>query len=89
MYRADDLKLGQAVALKILPVSVATDEARLQRFLNEVKIARPVSLLPSMRTLSTSPLPGARSSGRASCRSEDGRAGNDDLEIRAVIAQIS
>ena len=43
VYRADDLKLGQAVALKFLPVSVAKDEGRLQRFLNEVKIARQIS----------------------------------------------
>ncbi len=43
VYRADDLKLGQAVALKFLPASVAKDEARLQRFLNEVKIARQIS----------------------------------------------
>jgi serine/threonine-protein kinase len=43
VYRADDLKLGQAVALKFLPASVEKDEGRLQRFLNEVKIARQIS----------------------------------------------
>jgi len=43
VYRADDLKLGQAVALKFLPASVERDQARLQRFLNEVKIARQIS----------------------------------------------
>jgi serine/threonine-protein kinase len=43
VYRADDLKLGQAVALKFLPAIVESDPARLQRFLNEVKIARQVS----------------------------------------------
>jgi serine/threonine-protein kinase len=43
VYRADDLKLGQAVALKFLPASVERDLARLQRFLNEVKIARQIS----------------------------------------------
>ncbi len=43
VYRADDLKLGQAVALKFLPAVVEQDAARLQRFLNEVKIARQIS----------------------------------------------
>jgi serine/threonine-protein kinase len=43
VYRADDLKLGQAVALKFLPAIVEKDAARLQRFLNEVKIARQIS----------------------------------------------
>jgi serine/threonine-protein kinase len=43
VYRADDLKLGQAVALKFLPSSVEKDGDRLQRFLNEVKIARQIS----------------------------------------------
>jgi len=43
VYRADDLKLGQAVALKFLPASVENDGERLQRFLNEVKIARQIS----------------------------------------------
>ena len=43
VYRADDLKLGQAVALKFLPAVVENDPSRLQRFLNEVKIARQIS----------------------------------------------
>jgi serine/threonine-protein kinase len=43
VYRADDLKLGQSVALKFLPRNVETDEARRTRFLNEVKIARQIS----------------------------------------------
>jgi predicted Ser/Thr protein kinase len=43
VYRADDLKLGQAVALKFLPAVVEADPERLQRFLNEVKIARQIS----------------------------------------------
>ena len=43
VYRADDLKLGQAVALKFLPASVENDAGRLERFLNEVKIARQIS----------------------------------------------
>ncbi len=43
VYRADDLKLGQAVALKFLPEAVEKDGSRLSRFLNEVKIARQIS----------------------------------------------
>jgi len=43
VYRADDLKLGQAVALKFLPAIVENDAGRLQRFLNEVKFARQIS----------------------------------------------
>ncbi len=43
VYRADDLKLGQAVALKFLPENVDRDAGRLARLLNEVKIARQVS----------------------------------------------
>ena len=40
VYRADDLKLGQAVALKFLPDALAHDGAALARFHNEVRIAR-------------------------------------------------
>ena len=43
VYRADDLKLGQTVALKFLPKRLAADPARLVRLLNEVRIARQVS----------------------------------------------
>jgi serine/threonine-protein kinase len=43
VYRADDLKLGQPVALKFLPSDVADDQDRLNRFLTEVKVARQVS----------------------------------------------
>jgi len=43
VYRADDLKLGQPVALKFLPAAVEKDRTRLDRFLNEVKIARQVA----------------------------------------------
>jgi len=39
VYRADDLKLGQPVALKFLPHQLETRRDRLERFLNEVKVA--------------------------------------------------
>ncbi len=43
VYRADDLRLGQAVALKFLPVDLARDPVRLAQFHNEVRTARQVS----------------------------------------------
>src|SRR5262245_37404775 len=39
VYRADDLKLGQPVALKFLPRAVETDPERLDRFLTEVRLS--------------------------------------------------
>ncbi len=43
VYRAEDLKLSQKVALKFVPERVAGDPARLSRFLNEVRVARQVT----------------------------------------------
>jgi len=43
VYRAEDLELGQTVALKLLPEQLGHDEARLSRLLDEVRIARQVS----------------------------------------------
>lgn len=43
VYRADDLKLGQPVALKFLPETLSTDGAALARFHREVRVARQVS----------------------------------------------
>jgi len=43
VYRAEDLKLGQPVALKFLPEDVAKQPDRLARFHHEVRVARQVS----------------------------------------------
>ena len=43
VFRADDLKLGQPVALKFLPESVDRDPARLTQLHTEVRMARQVS----------------------------------------------
>jgi len=43
VYRADDLKLGQPVALKFLPRPFARDADRIERFYAEVRNARQVS----------------------------------------------
>jgi predicted Ser/Thr protein kinase len=43
VYRADDLKLGQAVALKFLPEHLLANGVALARFHREVRVARQVS----------------------------------------------
>jgi predicted Ser/Thr protein kinase len=43
VYRADDMRLGQPVALKFLPESVDRDPARLTQLHTEVRMARQVS----------------------------------------------
>lgn len=43
VYRAEDLKLSQVVAIKFLPESLSHDAGALQRFHSEVRIARQVS----------------------------------------------
>jgi serine/threonine-protein kinase len=43
VYRADDLELGQSVALKFLPNKLVDDRRSLERFRGEVRLARQVS----------------------------------------------
>jgi serine/threonine protein kinase len=43
VYSANDLLLGQRVALKFLPLQWTSDESTLARFRNEVRIARQIS----------------------------------------------
>ncbi|MCP4659462.1 MAG: tetratricopeptide repeat protein [bacterium] len=43
VYRAEDLRLGQDVALKFLPPALEQDAAVRERFLDEVRLARKVS----------------------------------------------
>jgi hypothetical protein len=43
VYRADDLKLGQPVALKFLPTELEAETGRLERLFGEVRMARQVS----------------------------------------------
>ena len=43
VYRADDLKLGQPVALKFLPLELERDEVARERLLGEVRLARTIS----------------------------------------------
>lgn len=43
VYRADDLKLSQSVALKFLPAKLEHDKSMLDRFHREVRIARQIS----------------------------------------------
>jgi serine/threonine-protein kinase len=43
IYRADDLELGQSVALKFLPAAFTADESALILLKNEVRIARQIA----------------------------------------------
>lgn len=43
VYRADDLELGQSVALKFLPLQLSSNQKWLDRFRNEVRLARQIA----------------------------------------------
>ncbi len=43
VYRADDIRLGQPVALKFLPAAFAADPTRLDRLVYEVRIGRQIA----------------------------------------------
>ena len=43
VYRADDTRLGQPVALKFLPAAFASDPAKLERLVDEVRIGRQIA----------------------------------------------
>lgn len=43
VYRADDLKLSQVVAIKFLPEALVRDASALERFHSEVRVARNIS----------------------------------------------
>ncbi|MCP3956245.1 MAG: hypothetical protein GY719_00140, partial [bacterium] len=43
VYRAEDLKLGEPVALKFLPAELSLDGAALARFHREVRVARQIA----------------------------------------------
>ncbi len=43
VYRAEDLKLGQSVALKLVAASAARGDERVRRFIAEVRLARGIA----------------------------------------------
>jgi Protein kinase domain len=43
VYRADDIKLGQQVALKFLPARLARDHTLLERLMDEVRLGRQIT----------------------------------------------
>ena len=65
--RADDLKLGQPVALKFLPPELERDEAARERLLGEVRLARTISHPNVCRVYDLGELPpaGSRRAGRS------------------------
>jgi len=61
VYRADDLKLGQPVALKFLPPELERDEVARERLLGEVRLARTISHPNVCRVYDLGDLPAAGS----------------------------
>jgi len=61
VYRADDLKVGQPVALKFLPPELERDDAARERLLGEVRLARTISHPNVCRVYDFGELPGAGS----------------------------
>jgi hypothetical protein len=43
VFRADDMKLGQPIALKFLPHGVGADKSKLDRLMGEVRVARQIA----------------------------------------------
>ncbi len=66
VYRAEDLKLGQTVALKFLPRSLAQTEQALERFRREVRLARQVSHPNVCRVFDVGEISGIGSGGKTS-----------------------
>ena len=65
VFRADDLKLGQPVALKFLPRMLARDPARLERFyagMIPVALAVALALWAAQTALAGQPLFGGTGS---------------------------
>src|SRR5262245_35524989 len=60
VYRADDLKLGQPVALKFLPPAVERDPDRLQRFKDEVRVSLRVTHPSVCRVFDIGEVPSTR-----------------------------
>ncbi len=66
VYRAEDLRLGQTVALKFLPRSLAQTEQALERFRREVRLARQVSHPNVCRVFDVGEISGVGSGGKTS-----------------------
>ncbi|HEY4880055.1 MAG TPA: serine/threonine-protein kinase, partial [Candidatus Acidoferrales bacterium] len=59
VYRAEDMKLGQTVALKFLPQSLAKNPEALSQFTREVRLTRQISHPNVCRVFDIGEIPGA------------------------------